>query len=325
MQVHPALKRLRRDPAHQTSDYSVIRQAHKDWLSHYRIVPIVREFTRYARGEQFATLPTLSRIFGSGGCASGSVDEAGKTLVEELNNHFISALRKRPLADLPLRHSASEGVVRLQLLRIGNAALSLCVYEPVVEPALPEVVRFADRESHEIVLAGVAKGIIAERRADLHVSEQIWKAGDRIECLPCIRARQVVSVDQSLLVLQLTRQPENPLPSCDYRVTGGALVRQINGDRKASEQLMALSVIGALGHREGLGTICEFADNIANERDARWEAVRQALAMDARRGVHVLSAISRRNEDSLQRPAEDLRKRLMASHPELAREPEGAQ
>ena len=120
-----------------------------------------------------------------------------------------------------------------------------------------------------------------------------------------------------MLVLQLTRAPQAPRPSCEYRLSDGALVRESSGDKGASEQVMALGVLGAMGAATALAPIADFARQDGHDRDARWEAVRQLLALDSTAGFALLSQLAERGADTLSRPAARLREQLIAAYPQL--------
>ena len=207
---------------------------------------------------------------------------------------FMDRLRRQPLGEVPFRHSSSPGFSRLQLMQSGGAVLSLCVYEPLDTPSAPVAVQFADCELNELVLSGEASGHFhrlerpAPRSFAVRTSTRKWKAGDTIAPLARTEARQFEQVEQSLLLLQLTRTPVQPSPTREVRIHDGALVREASGNRRASEQLMALGVLGALGRPGTIAPMIAFARDVANDRDARWEAVRQTLAMDAARGISLL-------------------------------------
>ena len=129
--------------------------------------------------------------------------------------------------------------------------------------------------------------------------------------------RHVQTVRSSLSVLQLSRTPESAQPSREYRLTDGALIKTTSGDRRASEQVMALGVLGALGQERALPTMIAFALRGGGDADARWEAVRQVLAMHAQKGMHLLDQLSGRASDPLSNPASRLARQLYDQHPQL--------
>ena len=69
----------------------------------------------------------------------------------------------------------------------------------------------------------------------------------------------------------------------------GRLITAISGCKQASQQMMALGVLGALAHRGGLSMMEQLAHDTTAQRDLRWEALRQVLALDAARGLALLA------------------------------------
>jgi len=60
------------------------------------------------------------------------------------------------------------------------------------------------------------------------------------------------------------------------------------------------------------------AQDAAAPRDLRWEALRQMLALDARRGMALLAELAARGGDALAAPSASLLGDLLAAQPDLA-------
>ena len=82
---------------------------------------------------------------------------------------------------------------------------------------------------------------------------------------------------QPLLVLQLTRAALRPLPSREYALHDGRLIKTTSACKRTSQQLMALGVLGALAHRPALGWM--------------------------RAGMALLARLAARDDDALSQPA----------------------
>lgn len=311
MHVHPAVAALRRDPGSQRRSRTRMEAALRDWST--RESEVAAAVEAYDAGSALVGLPALALLMGEA--------DAAQEFVDGFVSHFIMAQREEALSEVPLRHSSSEGFSRIQLMQCGGTVLSLCVYEPVSNVRAATTVRFVDCDLHEMIIAGSARGRVHRLKHDeggattIASSELRLQAGDAFAQPPICAAREFVEVEQSLLILQLSRTSLRPRPSREYRLDDGALVQQISGDRKASEQLMALSVLGALDHREALSEMERFARHEGNDLDARWEAVRQSIALDTTRGMQLLASFPA--SDPLARPAQELRAGLIASHPSL--------
>lgn len=278
---------------------------------------VVDEFAAFARGNRLDGLPALDALL--------SDHETARAFVDGFNAAFLDALRGEPLAELPFRHARRGGFARLELIHEGGATLSLAVYEPLADTPPAATVRFADCAVFEMVVSGSATGQRVTLRPDggvdqpnLCIAPMTWRAGDRITCSPRSEARQFDEVSESLLILQLSRSPVHPLPTRDYDLASGAKIKQTSGDRRASEQVMALAVLGSLDHGEALTVMRAFACDMTHDREARWEAVRQVLAVDSSVGMALLSQLASNQLDSLAEPASDLHDQLMARHPSLA-------
>ncbi len=67
-----------------------------------------------------------------------------------------------------------------------------------------------------------------------------------------------------------------------------------------------------------LSTMEQLAHDITAQRDLRWEALRQMLALDAARGLALLAALAGDAGDPLSTPAAALERQLRANRPDLA-------
>ena len=322
MHVHPAIAALRANPGLQRRAQSRLDKAHKDWLTSGATQDLQNELLLYGEGAELEQLSCLQTLITDHSMA----DE----MVRTHRHAMIKALRQEPLGEVPLRQTTSAGFSRLQLIKGGNAVLSLCAYEPAPYSGPPNLVQFADCELHELVLAGGARGQFHQlngRKAyrTLCSKSHHWRNGDTITCRALRSTRQIVTVSETLLVLQLTRTPQSPLPTLELALPSGEKLRQISGDKKASEQLMALGVLGALGDHEALTPMEHFAVECGNDEDARWEAVRQLIARDSERGMVLLDRLVQQADDPLQTPAMRLRQQILDAYPILIKTPKGLQ
>ncbi len=317
MRVHPAISALQRHPALQRRSRAVAQTALGRWLSCDEIAKIRRELAHYDRGIELNELAGLRGVLTDHTLASN--------FVSEFCAIFIDALRQEPLCEVPLTHGSSAGFARLQLLQSGGTSLMLCAYEPLPHSQAPEVAQFVDSEVVELVIAGCVDGAFHTLNghnagAALVSSHNVqWPAGAQIARRARCETRHFVSVRQTALVLQLSRTPSSPKPTVEYRLSDGALFHQTSGDKRASEQVMALAVLGAMEHHAGLGAMIDFAHERAGDPDARWEAVRQVLAMDTACGLSLLKHLSGCADDPLQVPAVALRHRVITANPQLRR------
>ena len=198
--------------------------------------------------------------------------------------------------------------------------LSLSTYEPVASTIEPETAQFVDCERTELIVSGEASGwhYSVCDRGRVKAERKFWCQGDSIRCHARRESRQFVGVQRSVLLLQLISTPVHPSPTLGYNLADSALVQQSSGDKRASQQVMALGVLGALGNRAAIAPMIAFASDPSHDTTARWEAVRQVLALNASAGLNVLSELSSCQADPLANPARSLHRDLLQRQPELA-------
>lgn len=306
MMVDPAIAGLRSEGAPQPRlDAALAR-----WRGLPEVASLRADLAAYGAGAALAGLPALARLLAD--------HSAGSALAEGFIAALREALTAEPLAQIPLGHSTAPGMARLRLAESGRASLTLAVYAPRAL-RYPASVLFEDGEAHELVLAGEGQGVHYRQTTGApETTAFACPPGIRMVRKDAGEARQIIAVARPLLVLQLVREAEQPAPSREVAVADGALLKRISGCKRTSQQMMALGVLGALGHCPALGAMERMALDGAAERDLRWEALRQVLGLDTARGLAVLEALAARRGDALGAPAAKLRRDLAADHPELA-------
>lgn len=208
----------------------------------------------------------------------------------------------------------------MQIAQSGRATLSLIAYEEVGEESEANSANFADREQIEIVLSGSACADIRQRggsaAAPVSSGRLNLEPGQVLNTSGPMLARQISKVRGCLALLQLTREPIRPRPSCEIRLSDGAIIHKSCGEKRVSQQEMALAVLGAMKRKDALPAITDIARRDGPDH-LRWEALRQALHLNPDRGFSVLSAISSDAKDELSIPAGALRQQLLETHPQL--------
>ncbi|WP_416831357.1 MAG: hypothetical protein ACMUJI_14600 [Erythrobacter sp.] len=312
MQVHPAIAALRADPPLQRRATAEVEAALFLWDQHEHVSAVHRDLLRYAAGEDLTRLPMLASLMEELAVAQ---DYVGSFI-----SAIIPALREHPLAEVPLRQSRSPGYSRLLLWQEAGVTLSLSTYEPVSSNTEPETAQFADCERNELLVSGEASGwhFSVCDQGRVKADRKSWRQGDSICCHARRESRQFVGVQRSVTLLQLIRTPKRPAPTLVYNLADSALVQQSSGDKRASQQVMALGVLGALGNSAAIAPMIAFASDPSHDTTARWEAVRQVLALDARAGLNLLSELSSCQADPLAQPARSLHRDLLQRQPELA-------
>lgn len=315
MIVHPAIAALRGSPTPQRcaaqADAETIAQVKSRWMSQSGVKAVQADLRRYARGAALEDCQELAALIRGHARA--------KRFVNGICTRIIAALTAQPLCEVPFRYTVSRGLSTLQLLQEGTAKLTVSAYEPVADIQVPDSAMFADRDTVEMVVSGSAQGAFHSVDDDgkLNTTSTPWGAGDCIEARPLCEARQIISVETPLVMLQLVREPKSPAPTREVSLNDGRVLRAASGDKSASRAVMALGVLGALGDAPALDAMGQTARNRAEDAQVRWEAVRQILGMDARLGMAMLCELSACPADPLSAEAGGLKQRLLTSQPEL--------
>ena len=307
MHVHPAIARLRAEPAPQP----LVDAALAGWRAGAGVAALTEALAAYDAGAPLAGEARLAALLAE--------PDAARALVAAVIDPLAAALTAEPLAQPAIGFSARPGLARIRLIERERAALSLAVFAPRA-PMQPGSVLFEDGEAHELVLHGEGEAA-CYRLVDggLMQTPLACAPGTRLTRGGTHDARQILGVTRPLLLLQLTREAANPSPSREVALPSGQLIGTISASKRASQQMMALGVLGALGHRAGLEPMAALARDRSAERDGRWEALRQVLGLDARTGMALLAALAQAGEeDALAAPAARLRADLLAAQPELA-------
>ena len=77
---------------------------------------------------------------------------------------------------------------------------------------------------------------------------------------------------------------------------------------------MAMALLGRMGRRDAAGLLAQIASGEGNEH-LRWQALRNALALDSAVGLAALEELSGRVGDALAMPAAKLHRQLVVEHP----------
>jgi hypothetical protein len=305
MHIPALIARLRS----QTVPQPEVDAAQAEWRAYPQTAAVMAALADYGAGAALDERSVLAGLLAD--------HAAALAFVEEFIDPLMKALRAEPLAQPAFGFSAMPGMARIRLGESGRAALSLAVFARRA-PVDAASVLFEDGEAHEIVLAGAGQAARYRRDAALTCETVTCAPGTRFLRARGHDARQITAVTQSLLVLQLTRAAVQPLPSREYALPEGRLIKAISACKRTSQQIVALGVLGTLAHRPALGAMERLALDMAAERDLRWEALRQVLGIDARAGMALLGRLAACGGDVLSAPAAKLRRDLIGAQPDLA-------
>ena len=314
MRIDPSIVALRSDGAPQRHAQTRLGKIKAGWLAEPQAAAVLRAFESYGSGAPLAQCPPLAALVSEIGVARGFIDA--------LAGAMVGALRESSLGHVPFRHRYADGLAMLQLARSGRATLSLMQYAPPEGGSLPESVCFTDGERHEICLAGEARArrvtVSGECRgkARLMCTDIRLAPGSSLSFAGRGQTKLVDRVEGRLVLLRLSRQAVEPLPSIEYRLSDGALLHRAAGECRESRQELMLAVLGAMRRHDAAPAIARLSR--AGSTSLRWQALRECLALDSATGFRELSRVARNAADPLHEPARALRCDLLAQHPQLA-------
>ena len=315
MRIDPRLRQAAETGQVQREAQQALLAACDAWRADPRIAPLLCGLERFGEGADLREVPELG----------GAIGDAGRETALSLLDHVLPALAAFPLGQLPLRHNSDHQVSTLLLARAGRALLILAAREPGHYPR--ECASFSDGERHEIILAGSASGRLARAPvssgtgAGLACEMRALAPGTSLSLSQRREALLVDHVHSRLVSLRLVREAQDPRPTREYRLCDGTLMHQAAGALEQSRQELILALLGRMGRHDAAPVLAEMAleKEQRGNRHLRWQALREAIALDTEAGFRALCAIAADPGDPLAVPARKLRARLLLAHPVLAR------
>ncbi len=308
MRVDPAIAALRSDRSPQQRAQAAMFAARDAWRRQARVAPVLAQLEDFGRGQPLAECPDLSRLFAEGGTA--------EAFAAGLCSAFAATLADEPFGQLPFRHGFDGVLSTLLLARSGTARLSLVSFEPGERHS--ESATFSDATRRDAVIAGCATGRLTARSAGGAIGSErvVIASGDSLALDLSRQALLVERVERRLVVLRLHRDAPAPRPTCEYALNDGRLLQKSAGDIRHSRQQAMLAVLGRMKRGDAAPIMSEMSGEDRPE-ELRWEALREALALDTATGFAALASIARSPLDPLAAPAGALRAQLIEAHPEL--------
>ncbi|GAA4053095.1 hypothetical protein [Parerythrobacter jejuensis] len=308
MQIDPALRALWGDPASQRLAQEHMLKTREAWKATDDVAAILEDLEAFGRGGNFADYPALAALF---------EPDRAEAFVRDFLTTMCAGLRDTHLGQMPFRHSYSDGYAVMHLARAGRATLALVTLECGSRPAANSIA-FTDCERVEIILQGHATGAVVSRdgAGALARSTRSFTVGD-CDWFDSVSARLIETVDRSLVSLRLSRNAERPGQSTEYALDDGRVLHRSAGNPEDSRHELMATVLGAMGRADAAPALIVVAlSEVA--APLRWQALRQALALDAMAGIKALGEIAARQGDPLIGPSQALRKQLVQDYPQLA-------
>ncbi|MCB2058962.1 MAG: hypothetical protein R3E09_03780 [Novosphingobium sp.] len=317
MIVHPVLRALRRDDSPQRDAQEQLHRSITRWRETPRIAEVFADIESFAEGRPIAECSALAALF------DGS-NPAASELALGFASGTAAALSRLPLGHVRLRHFTDGVLSTLLLARSGNVTLTLVALDGDglrAKPA-PVTVDFSPSEMWEHVLAGSAHAELIERcssdangaklgrqAVDLGSGRVVRRDAER-------QALHIREVAGCLVSLRLQRRRMLAGVTCEYRLDDGKLVHQAAGNPRDSRLELMMALLGRMGRTDAAPQLAE----IARERGSdalRWQALREALALDTLTGFRTLTEIAGSEDDGLAPAAAALHAQLIKAHPQL--------
>lgn len=308
MRVDPALAAFASDPSGMARAQGRVLSARTAWAARPEVRAVLADCAKWGRDGRFEDCTHLRQLISGGGA---------REFAEGWLAAMIAAWRKTPLAQVPFRHSYSGGTGAVHLHSADRVTLALMVVEPQAA-SHPRTIAFTDCERHEIVLAGRGEAVCYDRVANgpPQRDARILAPGARLS-RDKERSRAIVSLDTPLVLLRIARDPEVAEPLREVEIATGRVVHRASTSPADGRAELAAALLGAMGRSDAAPTLADYACGQAGE-GARWQALRNALALDTAEGFEALCRVAERPEDPIADDAADLRDRLCTSYPQLA-------
>ena len=318
MIVRPELQALRGNDAPQRQAQAEVGALYQAWCNSNLGRTAEDEVARFEAGAPITELPLLGSLF------EGD-DLAATDFAAEVVSPFLGQLSKNPLAQVPFRHSVSDGTFTLALIRRGSTVLSLQAFDGIglARRPFPVSANFTPSETHERVLAGNASALrvtIASHRpdgADLEFAEAELAPGMVSHRFGLRDTQLLRDVEGTLVMLKLQRRTGSGAVSNEHLLADGRLVHRSAGSPRESRLELAAALLGRMGRSDAAPLLAAMAEEEASQ-SLRWQALRECLGLDTATGFATLCRIAARGEDPLAAPAGALRAQLLETYPQLA-------
>lgn len=313
MQVHADIAALRSDRAPQREAQTAMLAAGKAWAMEPGAAEMQRELEAYGKGVPLEACPVLEAMFSGSGEA--------ERLMGLMSHHYCRAMRENPIGHPPFRQGFDGVATSILLARSGRAQLMIQAREPGQMDNSGYV--YCDATRLDAVLGGHADARIVRIDASDHkaagFAEETLQlsSGDRLSFDLSSEALVIDAVQTRFVVLRLLRVAAEPQPGREYDAQTGRLLHQSAGRIGTSRREAIIALLGRMERADALPEIEKIA-RTGDDLSLRWQAVREALALDTASGFATLCTIARQEDDPLAEQAGALRAQLLEAYPALA-------
>ncbi|MGB3795632.1 MAG: hypothetical protein WA957_04935 [Alteraurantiacibacter sp.] len=314
MQVHPDIAALRSDRAPQRQAQIGMQDARDGWSAEPGVAQMQEELKAYGRGAPLEACPVLESVFTRAGEA--------ERLMDLLASHYCRAIAANPIGHPQFRNGFDGASTSILLAQTGRAQVMLQAREPGAGKT--ESYNFCDATRFDSVLAGEAHARIVRNaapqrdRAQLNDEKLVLRPGNRLALDLNHEALVIDKAEKRTVILRLMRTSEDPRPAREYDAVDGRLIHQSSGKIATSRREAIVALLGRMGREDAAPVIAQIACD-EGDLSLRWQAVREALALDTEAGFRALVTIARRAEDPLAQQAGALRATLLETYPQLGK------
>ncbi|MWV28548.1 hypothetical protein [Aurantiacibacter rhizosphaerae] len=312
MLVHPDIAALRSDRAPQRQAQAGMQAARDGWSAEPGAAQMQEELKAYGKGAPLAACPVLEAVF-------TQVGEAER-LMASLSAHYCRALAQNPIGHPQFRNGFNGTSTSLLLAQTGRAQLLLQAREPGDSEAASY--NFCDATRFDALLAGSAQARMVRKRQvaeDIAVFDEerlSLHPGNRLAFDLNHEALAIDRVEKRAVFLRLLRTADDPAPAREYDAASGRLLHQSSGKISTSRREAIVALLGRMGREDAAPAIAQIAMD-EGDVSLRWQAMREALALDTCTGFRALITVARRPQDPLAAQAGALRAQLLETYPQL--------
>ena len=313
MQVHPDIAALRSDRAPQREAQAAMLAAGEAWAREPGAAELQADLRAFGEGAPLEACAMLEAMF----TASGEAER----LMDLMSRHYCRAMAAHPIGHPPFRQGFDGTSTSILLASSGRAQLMLQAKEPgaMAHPGY----MFCDAVRFDAVLGGAADARIVRQTGrntgPARFSEEALslRSGHRLALDLSTEALVVDAVQSRFVVLRLLRTAAEPQPGREYDAASGKLLHQSAGRIGTSRREATIALLGRMGRTDAVPAMARVA---LEEGDVsmRWQALREALALNTAQGFCALVSVARRKDDPLAREAGALRAQLLETYPMLA-------
>lgn len=308
MHVDPALREFAGDSRAQAAAQDRALAARALWQARPEVARVLADCQRLRDTGDFARCGALHALI---------YDGAAHGFVGQFMSAMLAAWRDEPLAQLPFRHSYAAGQGIIHIHRDGVVTVALMLVEPDAAGE-PRSIAFSDCDRREVVLAGEGTAMLYRWRDGTPPSAEPLALGPgTVLTGNGDHARAIASLKTPLVLLRVARDPQHPRPTREVELATGRIVHRASPSPVDGRAELAAGLLGAMGREDAASALARCACGQAGE-GARWQALRNALALDTATGFEALCAIAEQEDDPLAREAAELLDRLCTNYPQLA-------